>query len=395
MVKLKTKQYTLSPNDQLPHEVSDTKELIEKITRKVTINSEATNLNSVFPWVSLAESILERYLCVEGKLILNLQFNLATVLLQMGDYDKSKVLIINVIKTYLKMDKVNKKKLSVYYLYYGIILQRLGEYDTAKINIEKAINLNKNSYDNYCVLANILSEMEKIKEAEYFYKKALKICIIRKGKEHTATAIIKSHYGSFLYSTGKTILAKKYLNKAYQISSKNLGKENLYTVRKLGHISNILFTEKKYSEAFEMMKNVFISISKILGHAHNEAITCKINCGKMLVKMNKYSEAIDYLENPFIIIGKKEITILLDYNEKTMIAPEVIFVKKGIKIQKIIKILENKGVPIVEKYILAKKMTVDCNQYCPIPEKYWNEIAGIMAKILKNCANKKTAYNKR
>ena len=173
-MKLRTNQYTLSFNDQLPDDINDPEELIERITKKITINSKASNLNSVFPWVRLAEDTLERYSYLEGKSILNLRYHLGYVLFVMGNYNKSKIMIEKVIETYLEMDKVNNKVLSVLYFDYARILVALSEYESADSVMYDIYKLTKDSVIIISLWALIETHLKFFDLAEYHFKSAKK-----------------------------------------------------------------------------------------------------------------------------------------------------------------------------------------------------------------------------
>jgi len=78
--RLKPKQQTLSPQDNLPWNIGDLEELIKKISRKITINSTASNLQNLFPWIELVEKILKRYNEYDDEMIINLQHKLAKMM---------------------------------------------------------------------------------------------------------------------------------------------------------------------------------------------------------------------------------------------------------------------------------------------------------------------------
>jgi tetratricopeptide (TPR) repeat protein len=383
--KLKIKQYTLSPQDDLPQDISDPAELIKKITRKMTINATVTNVNNLFLWFELVEKTLERYKEYDDKLIIDLQYNLARTIFEKLDYNRAKVIMEDIIKKCSEIKYKNKRKLSDYYWFLAVVLKNIGDYKDAKENIEIAISLVKNEHFSHCTYAEILFELGENKEAKDNYKKALEICIKKKGKEHQQTAIIYSNYGWFFIFLRKYDKAISYLNKAYRIFKKNNGEENLYTVRFLADISLIDFNKREYDGAFENMNKVFLILKKIKGDDDTETERCKVNCGKMLVMLKRYDEVVNYLSDPFAIVsGKEEIFLLLDYNKDIMIAPEIIISKKGASVKKLIKIAESKNISITKNHILAKGMMKDCYQFEPVTLPYYERLAKILAKIQEN-----------
>ncbi|MCL2705908.1 MAG: EscU/YscU/HrcU family type III secretion system export apparatus switch protein [Spirochaetaceae bacterium] len=383
-MELKTKQYTLSPQDRLPNDITDPKELIKKITRKVTINSKATNLNNTFPWVNLAEKTLYRYSDFDDKLIIDLQYNLARVLVHKLDYIRAEILLKNTIKKCLKQDRVDKDKLSECYYCMALNSNWSEDYENAKTYVLQAMDLFKNIPRYHLEYARILFSLNEIKEAKNHYKKALEISINKNGKEHPATISIQFHYGLFLAYTGRKNIAKKYLNNICSKYKNIWGEENLYTLWVYGHISNLLYLEKKYAEAFEKVKIAFSGTKNILGNDNSITLVLKTNCSKMLLKMKKYDEAIDYLENPFVLTDNKESMLLLAYDKSNMSAPEVFISKKGSIVLKILKTMERKNIPIIKNTKLVNSMIKNCNEFEPIPDRYYKPIAEILGKIIKS-----------
>lgn len=379
-MKIKTKEFTLSPGDKLPTVIKDPEELVITITKKLTINSKAINLNSTFLWVRMAEKILKRYPGIEEKYIYNLKYNLATVLFEKSDYNRSKKLVVNCIKYYSKECKINKRKLSECHWYMAMILLRLDEFENAQINILHAMKINKTSSNFLNTYAEILFKLGKDKEAKINFDKALEICILRKGKEHPSTASLLFSYGWFFLSIGKFDLAIDKMNKAYLIFKNTLGEKNLYTTRVIGHISNLLYMKKNYKEAFEKMKVAYEASKNTLGNDNQETITCKYNCAKILIKIKKYGSAIYYLDTPFAITDRKGKIILLAYNKITMKAPEVFIFKENSSFMKIQNIIERRKIPIIKSVILVENIMKDCSEFEAIPIKYWEAIAKILSK---------------
>ena len=358
----------------------DPEELIIKITKKITINSKATNLISVFQWIGLAEKILKRYSDFDEKLIINLKYNLATALIEKDDFNKAKKLLKDVIEFYSKQNKPDKKKISYYFRIMAMTLKSMGDYENARTNILKAMEMAKNNYN--LEYAEILYRLGSIKEAEENFKKALEISTRKNGKMSISTAPILSSYGIFLLSIGKKDLAIENMNNAYSIFKDTLGEESLYTVRVSSNISNFLYTEKKYAEAFEKMKAAFSMIKKIKGDDNKETLVSKNNCARMLVMMKKYGEAIDYLKNPVVFTDNKEKMVLLAYDKTIMEAPEVFILKTGRSALRTLKVLERKNIPIIEHALFTRYILENCCQFEPIPQRYWPVAAILLRDII-------------
>jgi len=386
-MKLITKNFILSPKDKLPDNIENPEELIKKITRKITINSKASNLNSTFLWINLAEKILKRYSNFNENIILDLQYNLATILLHKSDYNKAKKLLKNTIKKYHKQSNINKENLSVCYWYMAKTLRHLEDYENAYVNITYAMKYKKNSYNYYCENAEILYKLNKIKDAEENFKRALKICTMKNGNKQTSTASIMFAYGLFIASTDRIDIGIKKMYNAYSIFKNLLGNENLYTIQISANIANFLFMEKKYVDALEKQKAAYFYLKKILGDDNEQTLICKTNCAKTLIKMKQYSNSIDFLENPFVITDKKEKLLLFSYNKTIMKAPEIYIHRTGTSVFKILNIMESKNIPITKNDILVNSIINNCYQFEPVSQEYWFIIAKLLAKL-----NKKGKY---
>jgi tetratricopeptide (TPR) repeat protein len=232
--------------------------------------------------------------------------------------------------------------------------------------------------------ADILFRLGENTEAENHYKKALEICINKKGKEHQQTAVFYCEYGIFLTSLKKYDKAKNFLTKAYRIFKNKNGEENLYAVRCLCHLYYLDYCKMDYNSAFAKVNKAFLILTKIKGDNDIETELNKNICGKMLVMLKQYNEAVDYLSSPFVIVsGKEELFLLLDYNKDFMPAPQIIICKKGIFVKKLIKIAKSKNIPIIKNHVLAKGLMKDCGQFVTVLPVYYKPLAKILTKIIK------------
>jgi tetratricopeptide (TPR) repeat protein len=325
MDRLKIGQYNLLPSDKLPDDIGDPKELIKKITKKVTIDPMSKNLNSVFQWTNLAETALKKYSGVDKKMTAKLEFELGCVYLDSLDYKKSNKMMKSAAEKYFKQKPVNKKMLSACFRYLSIVQIGLEEYDNARMDIEKAIEMDKENYKNYYSVANIFAKMDEKEKAEEQYKKAIEICIRNNGNEHMETASFYNGYGIFLLQTGSLESAEEYLYKSYHLMNSYYGEGHLYTARCLGHIGIMLFEKKNYEESFEAMKKALISIEKILGK-NEETLIIKKNCADILhakvLGLESYDNKLERI--CILIVSRKELYVALEYKRKISIAPKLV-----------------------------------------------------------------------
>jgi Tfp pilus assembly protein PilF len=279
---LKIEQYTLLPFDKLPEDIGDPGDLIRKITKKVTIGPLAANLNSVFQWANLAKTVLRTYADFDKKMTAKLEFELGCVYFDSLEYKKSKKMMEGAVEKYSSQKPINKKMLSISFRYLSKAHIGLGEYDSARISVEKAMEWDKENCKNHYVLADIFAGLGENVKAEEQYKKAIEMCVRKNGKKHMETASFYNGYGLFLLETGKLESAKKYLCKSYYMMNHYCGKGHLYAARCLGHIGRIFFEEEKYNASFEAMEKSLISLKRILGEKNKETLIVKEWCAHIL-----------------------------------------------------------------------------------------------------------------
>jgi Tfp pilus assembly protein PilF/type III secretion system FlhB-like substrate exporter len=335
MDELKIEQYNLLPFDKLPEDIGDPKDLIKKITKKVTINPLATNLNSVFQWANLAETVLNKYSDFDKKMTAKLEFELGRVYFDSSNYKKSKKMFERVIEKYSKQKTMDKKVLSVGFRYLSMVQIELREYDSARINIGKAMERDKENYSNHYTSASIFAGLGENVKAEEHYKKAIEMCIRKNGTKHMDTASLYNGYGLFLLKAGRLESAKEYLCKSYHMMNHYYGEEHLYAIRCLSHVGNMFFEEEKYNASFEAMEKSLISLKRILGKKNKETLIVKEWCAYILpyraIELESYNKKLERI--CILIASRKELYVALEYN-KNIKTPRLIL--KGMDFDNII-----------------------------------------------------------
>jgi len=188
----------------------------------------------------------------------------------------------------------------------------------------------------------------------------------------------------FLFYSYDHNKAKKYYYKSYPLQKRKNGEEDRDTLRSLSHIAYILYWEEKYAEALKKHKKVYLIFNRRFGKNDKETLITKMNCALCLIKLKQDAEAVDYLINPFVITADPDIMILLSYEKKFMEAPMFTLSEKGSSAKRLIKIMEEKNVPIVKNSVIAKGIIRDCKQFEYLPPKYWPKVSKILAKILND-----------
>jgi tetratricopeptide (TPR) repeat protein len=375
---LKTVHYNISYTDSLPNVIDFPVEFIEGLTEKLTINDNGTNLNDVFKWVSLGKETLEKYDKMSNPEIQKLRSALAWVLFDMSEYEMVLKIANTIIKSSETVKKENNELVSSYYRLLSSTQNRCGDYKNALENINKAVIIDKNNYNNYAVMGDIFINKNEFENAENALMKSLEKSIKKNGEDAPQTASVYQSYSYLYWQTRQENKYFEYAEKAHKIMKRHLGEENLYTVRCSCHLGICLFYKCRYKEAFEKMEKSDKILVKVFGEKHKETIDTKENIGRTLVKMYDYSRAFNYFENLLFITGDAGLLLVLSYCGITMYAPELVCIINDKQISD--KIILNNNIECINNEQLANGIYNECELFDVIPEKYWKEVAGIYAK---------------
>jgi tetratricopeptide (TPR) repeat protein len=325
MTILRTEHYNISYTDLLPDVIDYPIELINGLTEKLAINDNNLNLNNVFKWVSLGKNVLEKYTEISSKEIREFRSALAWALFDMSEYEVALEIANTIIESLENIKEENCEIVSSYYKLLSSVQNSCGKYKNALKNINKAIILNKNSFNNYCGMGEIFINKNKFKSAGKALKIALEKAIRQTGEDSPHTASIYQTYSRFYWQTKKENKCLEYAKKAYEIMKKHLGEENLYTVRCSLHWGIYLFYKCQYNESFIKMEKPVKIIAEIFEKKNKEVMSARGNFGRLLIKMNDYNEAFKYFENLlFIVNNNADLLLALSYCNIIIPAPELV-----------------------------------------------------------------------
>jgi tetratricopeptide (TPR) repeat protein len=379
---LKTLHYAISHTDLLPDVIDFPLELIESLTEKLAINNNGTNLNDVFKWVSLGKEVLKKYAEMSNHEIQKFRSALAWVLLDMSEAETALEIANTVIKSLENIKEKNVKVVSSYYRLLSSAQNSCGDYKNAIKNITKAIAMDEDFPNNYCVMGQIFINENEFENAENTLKKSLEKSIKQDSEDSPHTASIYQSYSWFYRLTGQDKKSLEYAEKAYEIMKKHLGEENLYSARCLAYWGIYLFCKRHYKKALEKEEKSSKILATIFDERDKEVRVSKENTGRTLVKMDDYEKAFKYFENVVFITNNTGILLALSYCTITMSAPELVCIINNKQISD--EIIEKNNIECFEHDILAKALYNECEFFDTIPEKYWEEVAKIYAKKNKN-----------
>jgi tetratricopeptide (TPR) repeat protein len=212
--------------------INDVEVLLDNVTNKLAIDQTKDNPVDKFQWVEFGKALDNIF----GKELLPkvslLQNNLATVLKDLGEYEKAKILLQKALISAEKNFGEEHPTTAVRYSNLATVLKDLGEYEKAKILLQKAlISAEKNfgeehpttavSYSNLALVLKALGEYEK---AKILLQKALISDEKNFGEEHPTTAASYSNLATVLQALGEYEKAKILLQKALISDEKTLVK---------------------------------------------------------------------------------------------------------------------------------------------------------------------------
>lgn len=160
--------------------------------------------------------------------------DLALVLRDLGDYEEAKVLLEKATISNEKNFGKFHPTTAISYSNLATVLRDLGDYEGAKVLLEKAIISNEKNFGkwhpnmaiSYSNLALALQSLGDYKEAKVLLEKAMRSDEKNFGEFHHRTAISYSNLAMVLKDLGDYKGAKKLLEKAYKVYRNHVGEQH-------------------------------------------------------------------------------------------------------------------------------------------------------------------------
>jgi flagellar biosynthetic protein FlhB len=97
--------------------------------------------------------------------------------------------------------------------------------------------------------------------------------------------------------------------------------------------------------------------------------------------LNRVNQAVPKAD--VVVTNPTELAVALKYDPETMAAPVVVAKGAGLVAQRIRKLAEEHGVPIIEKKPLAQALYQSCEVGRPIPVHLYRAVAEVLAYIYR------------
>ena len=293
---------------QAPINLSDIKGLIEKVTVKLSIDQTKDNPVDKFPWIPYGQTLLSLIPSGDIEVLPKLQNNLALVLQDLGDYEGAKVLLEKAMISAEKNFGENHPTTAVSYSNLALVLQDLGDYEGAKVLLEKAmISDEKNFGENhpttavsYSNLALVLKDLGDYEGAKVLLEKAMISDEKNFGENHPTTAVRYSNLALVLQDLGDYEGAKVLLEKAMISDEKNFGENHPTTAVRYSNLALVLKDLGDYEGAKVLLEKAMISAEKNFGENHPTTAVRYSNLALVLQDLGDYEGAKVLLEKAMI-----------------------------------------------------------------------------------------------
>ncbi|NOQ28107.1 MAG: tetratricopeptide repeat protein [Bacteroidales bacterium] len=277
-----TEEYKLHRiiGDVIKHSVDipfkDISPLIDSISTLLLIDQTKDNPIDKFQWAIFGNNLLKLVSYVENPIIATLQNNLALVLQALGDYNSAKVLLEKTKNSYEKNFGIDHPSTAGSYSNLALVLKDLGDYNAAKVLLEKA----KNSYEknfgedhpstavSYSNLALVLQDLGDYNAAKVLLEKAKNSYEKNFGEDHPSTAVSYSNLALVLNDLGDYNAAKVLFVKAKNSDEKNFGEEHPSTAISYSNLALLLQDLGDYNAAKVLLEKAKNSNVKNFGEEH-------------------------------------------------------------------------------------------------------------------------------
>ena len=187
--------------------------------------------------------------------IATIQNSLATVLQDLGEYEKAKILLQKALISDEKNFGEEHPTTAVSYSNLAMGLRYIGDYSAAKELLAKVLILHEKIFGElhattaitYSNLALVLKDLGEYDQAKILLIKALSVDEKNFGNSHPTTAISYSNLATVLQALGEYEQSITLLEKAYSIFYNHLGEQHPYTQRAKDNLDYVIQKSKNQS----------------------------------------------------------------------------------------------------------------------------------------------------
>ena len=289
---------------QLGISIADVKTLIESITSKLSLDQAKDNPVDKFIWTPFGKILLDYFNDDYSAGISTLQNNLALRLQNLGEYEAAKVLLEKAIASNEKNFGEGHPSTAINYSNLALVLQDLGDYEGARVLLEKALASDKKNFGEghpftairYSNLAMVLKDLGDYEGARVLLEKSLASDEKNFGKGHPSIARSYSNLATALQGLGDYEGAKVLLEKVLASNEKSFGKNHPSTARSYSNLALVLKDLGDYEGARELLEKAMASDEKNFGEGHPSTARSYSNLALVLQDLGDYKGAKVLLE---------------------------------------------------------------------------------------------------
>lgn len=287
-----------------PANVVDIMPLVETFIKKLSLDQTKDNPTDKLPWTLFGHAVLSSSEHLEFNEKSLLENNLAVVLRVLGNYDGAKVLLEKALASDTRSFGENHARTARSYSNLATVLQALGDYERAKNLLEKALNsaiysigeLNPTTGIYYSNLALVLQDLGDYAGAKVLLEKSLSSAIRNFGDLHPATLVRYSNLATVLKNLGDYPLAKTYMEKTLAEAKRNFGEWHPTTAIRYSNLALLLNDMGEYAEAKALQEKALASDERNFGEDNPITAVSYSNLATILIRLKAYDQARSLLE---------------------------------------------------------------------------------------------------
>ena len=155
-------------------------------------------------------------------------------------------------------------------------------------------------------LANILTEVGDLKEAEVLYNEVVKFCLDsdEHGARHSLTLRSQVNLGHIIQEQGRFTEARQIFREVFAMRTETLGPENPETLESATFLGSLLFWIEDFPEAREIYESVLEIRKKVLGSDHIQTLQTITNLACVYREQGLHDQAQD-LDEQVLAIKKR------------------------------------------------------------------------------------------
>ncbi|GAB5529716.1 MAG: hypothetical protein Roseis3KO_14930 [Roseivirga sp.] len=299
----------LSKTSIAPEEITG---LSDRLTQLLELDQTKDNPVDKFIWIPFGQACLRVLEAFETPETSQLQNHLASALQDLGEYQNAKILLQKAMISDEKNFGEEHPNTAVRYSNLALVLKDLGDYQGAKDLLQKALISDEKNFGEhhpntavrYSNLALVLQALGDYQGAKDLLQKALISDEKNFGEEHPATAVRYSNLALVLQDLGDYQGAKDLLQKALISTEKNFGEEHPTTAVRYSNLATVLQDLGDYQGAKDLLQKALISAEKNFGEHHPNTARTYSNLATVLQDLGDYQGAKDLLQKALISAEK-------------------------------------------------------------------------------------------